>query len=176
MQLTLILCGVALYFGGCECSDFFLTRQPGAESFRPKLWVRFVYWSVIAIFIGGLVVNLQQRSWLSVWLGVLLVFVVLRLRTVFVDSEGISSCGLLGTRRRSIPWSEVSRISSDWQEEYMSRARLPAITGYSVTVTGRTGNKIEHSVLNTGQARFLDALRRYVPREVFDPGLYDWHP
>jgi hypothetical protein len=162
MQLMLILCGVALYFGGCECSDFFLTRQPGAESFRPKLWVRFVYWSVIAILIGGL--------------GVLLVFVVLRLRTVFVDSEGISSCDLLGTRRRSIPWSEVSRISSDWQEEYMSRARLPAITGYSVTVTGRTGNKIEHSVLNTGQARFLDALRRYVPREVFDPGLYDWHP
>ena|ERR1700676_1166062 len=33
-----------------------------------------------------------------------------------------------------------------------------------------------HGVVNQKQDLFLDALRRYLPPEALDPGLYDWHP
>jgi hypothetical protein len=48
--------------------------------------------------------------------------------------------------------------------------------GTSVTVTSRDGANIQHGVVNRNQGLFLDALRRYLPPEVFDAGLYDWHP
>ena len=62
---------------------------------------------------------------------------------------------------------------SDWQEAHF---RFWTFTGYSVTVISRYGSRIEQGFVNQGQARFLSALRRFVPREAFDAGLYEWHP
>jgi hypothetical protein len=92
---------------------------------------------------------------------------------VLVDSFGVSSRSMFGLFRRAIPWAEVNRVGSDWQEEHF---RFWTFTGYNVTVIGRDGSRIEHGLVNTDQARFLNALRRFVPRETFDAGLYEWHP
>ena len=97
---------------------------------------------------------------------------------MLVDSSAVSSCSLFGLLRRSIPWVEVIQVSSDWQEErlHWGFAAIWAFTGYSVTVRARDGSTVQHGVVNKDQARFLNALRRFVPREAFDAGLYDWHP
>jgi hypothetical protein len=93
---------------------------------------------------------------------------------VMVDSSALSSCTLFGLRRGSIPWAEVYRISSDWQEQQLIWGLI--LMGYSVTVRGRNGSTVQNGVVNKDQGGFLNALRRFVPREAFDPGLYDWHP
>ena len=99
-------------------------------------------------------------------------------RTVTLDSTAISSCSLFGLFRRSIVWAEALRVSSDWQEERLHWGLDPiwTFTGYSVTVTARDGRTVQHGVVNKDQGRFLDELRRFLPREAFDAGLYDWHP
>jgi len=48
--------------------------------------------------------------------------------------------------------------------------------GTSLTVKSRDGVSIQHGVVNRKQGLFLDAIRRYLPAEAFDAGLYDWHP
>jgi hypothetical protein len=68
---------------------------------------------------------------------------------------------------------------SDWQEERLTFNLFTSIwtfMGTSVTVRSRDGVSIQHGVVNRKQGLFLDALRRYLPPETFDPGVYDWHP
>jgi hypothetical protein len=97
---------------------------------------------------------------------------------VLVDSSAVSSCSLFGLNRSPIYWGEVSRVASDWEEERLTFNLFTVIwtfMGTSVTVTSRNGPSIQHGVVNRKQGLFLDALRRYLPREAFDPGIYDWH-
>jgi len=184
MQVLRLVCVVGLYWSACELIEYLVVRRHAAQTFPPKLGWRLLRWSMIAWCIAGIVERLHQNSrqpdeW-PVWAFVLLLlFWVVWPRTVLVDSLAVSSCSLLGIRRRQIVWGQVSRITSDWEEQRLSINLVTAIwtfMGTSVTVTSRDGVSIQHGVLNRKQAVFLDALRRYLPRETFDVGLYDWRP
>jgi hypothetical protein len=184
MQALPLICAVVLYLGACELVEYLLVRRQAGEIFPPKLWWRFLRWFGIAGCIAGVVERLHRNAakpndW-PLWLyALLLLFWISRPRTVSVDSSGASSCSLFGFRRRSILWSQVSRIMSDWQEERLTFNLFTSIwtfMGTSVTVRSRDGVSIQHGVVNRKQGLFLDALRRYLPPETFDPGIYDWHP
>ena len=167
---------IALYLLICETAEYFLARRRGAEVFPPKMGFRLLRWTGLALCVVGIVSYDKSRSWAMLALCALFFAVWMRWpRTVLVDSLDVSSCSLFGLFRRSIPRAEVGRVSSDWQEVHFFRL-FWTFTGYSVTVTGRDGSRIEHGLVNTNQGRFLDALRRFVPREAFDAGLYEWHP
>lgn len=173
---------VVLYFGACELVEYLAVRRQAAEVFPPKLGWRLLRWVGIAGCIAGIVERLHgnagPKSW-PIWIyALLLLFWLFWPRTVLVDSSAVSSCSLFGFRRRSIPWGEVSRISSDWQEERLSWGftMIWTFMGTSVTATSRDGASIQHGVIHRHQGLFLDELRRYLPRQAFDPGLYDWHP
>ena len=164
----------AFYLFACEVADYFLARRRDAEVFPPKIGFRLVRWLGIAFCIAGMVSYDKSRSWtMLVFCAVLFIFWLHWPRTLLIDSVGISSRSAFGLFRRSIPWFEVNQVRSDWQEE---RFRFWTFMGYSVTVIGRDGRRIEHGLVNTDQGRFLDDLRRFLPREAFDAGLYEWHP
>ena len=175
---------LGLYLCVCELLDYFLIGTSAEAVFRPKLGWRLLRWIAIAgcsivlwqRFHGAQQVPNSPPAWVFL---VLLFFWFFWPRTVLADATGVSSCGLFGFRTRSIPWSEVSRIASDWQEQRLTWNLFTPIwtfMGTSVTVIGRNGVRVQHGVTNQGQAAFLDALRRYLPSQVFDAGLYDWHP
>jgi hypothetical protein len=178
MQGSRLIYVFGLYLAACEVVEYLLVRRHDAEVFPPKLGWRLLRWVGIAACIGGIAVSIRPMSWTLFACSALLLVWVAWPRTVLVDSSAVSSCSLFGLLPRSISWVEASRVSSDWQEERL-RWGLEVIwvfMGYSVTVTGRDGSRIQHGVVNWNQSRFLDALRRYVPRSAFDAGLYDWNP
>ena len=184
MQALPLILAVGLYLGACELVEYLLVRRQAAEVFPPKLGWRLLRWFGIAGCIAGIVDRLHRNvvrpnSW-PIWVYVLLLlFWVFWPRTASVDSSAVSSCSLFGFARRSIHWGEVSRITSDWQEQRLAFNLFTAIwtfMGTRVNVTSREGASIQHGVVNQKQGAFLDALRRYLPRDVFDSGLYDWHP
>lgn len=164
---------IGLYLVACEIAEYFLVRRHDSEVFPPKIGFRLLRWFGIAFCIDRISSNDKSLNWMLILYVVLLVVCLRWPRTMLVDSSGVSSSGVFGLFRRAIPWTEVKQVSSDWQEEHF---RFWTFTGYSVTVIGRDGSGIEHGLINTDQARFLNALRRFVPREAFDAGLYDWHP
>lgn len=175
---------VVLYFGVCELADYFLVRRQAGQAFRPKLGWRLLRWFSIAASVAAIWGKVhgtvaRAKGW-PLWVYVLLLlFWIFWPRSVLVDSSGISSSSLFGIFRRSILWAQTSRIGSDWQEENLSVNFFQAIwtfMGTRITITSRDGISIQHGVVNRKQGMFLDALRSHLPREVFDPGLYDWHP
>ncbi|HEV2288323.1 MAG TPA: hypothetical protein VGR81_05150 [Candidatus Acidoferrales bacterium] len=168
----------------CELTDYLLVRRPAVQAFPPKLGWRLLRWFGIAACVAaiwGRVHGIVARpnSW-PLWVYILLLlFWVFWPRSVLVDSSGISSCSLFGILRRSILWAQTSRIACDWQEENLNVNFFQTIwtfMGTRITVTSRDGIRIQHGVVNQKQGIFLDALRRHLSPEVFDPGLYDWHP
>jgi hypothetical protein len=184
MQALSFVVVIALYLGVCELAEYLLVRRPPGQAFPPKVGWRVLRWCAIAGCVAGIWGQIhgsaaRPNDW-PLWLYVLLLlFWICWPRSVLVDSSGISSCSLFGFLRRSIRWSQMSRITSDWQEERLNINLLTPIwtfMGTRITVTSRDGISIQHGVVNRKQAIFLDALRRYLPREAFDPGLYDWHP
>ena len=48
--------------------------------------------------------------------------------------------------------------------------------GTRIYVFSRNGMRITHGVLRSERGKFLDGLRKYLPRTSFDVGLYDWRP
>jgi hypothetical protein len=184
MHVLPLICLIGIYWGVCELIEYLVVRRPGVETFPPRLGWRLLRWSGIAGCILGIGDRLRQNpgrpsDW-PLWVCVLLLlFWVSWPRTVLVDSLAVSSCSLFGFRRRQILWGRVARITSDWEEQPLAFNLFTPIwtfMGTSVTVTGRDSVRIKHGVVNQGQSSFLDSLRRYVPREAFDPGLYDWLP
>jgi len=179
-----LVCAVGLYWGACELVEYLTVRRHATEAFPPKLGWRLLRWSGIAGCIAGAVERFHQNSprpndW-PLWVYVLLLLLwVFWPRTVLIDSSAVSSCSIFGFRRRQIVWGQVSRITSDWEEEPLFVNLFTPIwkfMGTSVTVTSRDGVSIQHGVVNRKQGLFLDGLRRYLPPEAFDAGIYDWHP
>jgi hypothetical protein len=95
-------------------------------------------------------------------------------RTVLTDADGISSYATFGIRRRMIPWTDVCKVTSDW-EEVQTRLGFRFL-GTRIYVLSRDGSRIAHGIVQSRQAKFLDELRKHLPRETFAPGLYDWRP
>lgn len=164
---------VGLYLIACEVVEFLLLRMHDAEAFPPKIGFRILRWLGIAVCVEGISVSDKSLNWPVIFYAVFLVFWLYWPRTVLIDSSCVFSRSAFGLFRRSVLWPDVCQVSSDWQEEHF---RFWTFTGYSITVWGRNGRKIEHGLVNKDQGRFLNALRRFVPREAFDAGLYDWHP
>ncbi len=183
MQILPLVCAVGLYLGTCELIEYLLVRGQSNETFPPKLGWRLLRWIGIAGCIVGVLERLHRNAgrpndW-PLWVYVLLLlFWIVWPRTVLVDSSALSSCSLFGLRHRTIPWGEVSRISSDWEEQRLTIGldTIWTFMGTRVTVTSRDGATIQHGVIHRHQGAFLDRLRRYLPRQIFDAGLYDWHP
>jgi hypothetical protein len=174
----------ALYLVACEVFEYFLIRRRAEVVFPPKLGWRLLRLTAIAWCIAGIWGRLHGSAtgpggW-PLWLYVVLLFFwIFWPRTVVVDSSTVSSCSLFGFGRRSILWNDASRVSSDWEETRLAWNLFTVLwtfMGTSVTVTGRSGASVQHGVINRAQGLFLDALRRYLPREAFDAGLYDWRP
>jgi hypothetical protein len=172
-----------LYFATCELIDYLAVRKHLAEVFPPKLGWRLCGWFwVAASLIATAATLLAPEAGISRWWALLWAFSFYYwftwFRTVLVDSSGVSSCGIFGLSRRYIPWGDVSRVTFDWQEESIGIGfdRIRAFLGTRLTVVSRNGVSVEHGVIHGHQGMFLDALKRYLPRQVFDTGVYDWHP
>jgi hypothetical protein len=167
-----------LFLSVLEVFEFFAVHKEGSDVFAPKLGWRLFYFVLVAaglIWLSEGLASAGQTHDKAQWVDllVLFVFVIMRPKTVVVSSAGLASYGLYGFRRRFIPWVEVARVSSNWQEEGY---KFWVFMGYGVTVTGRDGTRIEHSIYLRRQGRLLDDLRQHVPATEFDPGLFDWHP
>lgn len=174
----------ALYLLACEIIERAVVRADGGEIYRAKFGWRVFWW----VCMGGSGIAIAERllghgggpKETPLWLLILafLSLVISWPRTVTVNSVGLSSVSLFGLRRRFIPWSEVAAITSDWEEESLFW-KLQAIwkfTGTRILVLSRAGTRIGHTIFLRKQARFLDDLRRYAPKQVFAPGIYDWNP
>lgn len=175
---------VAVYFAACEAVERALVRSEGGHIYRAKLGWRLFWWfsmgGTVVTIAGHLLGRTGGGKDLPTWFFIV-TFVVLVLtwpRTLTVTSAGISSSSLFGMRRRFIPWSEVASITSDWEEENLFW-KLQAIwkfTGTRILVISRAGTCIGHAIFLRKQAEFLEDLRRYAPKQVFAPGIYDWNP
>jgi hypothetical protein len=166
-----------------ELSDFALGRRASGEFFPPKIGWRLLRALMIVGSVAGIAAGLHDRppseKNVPVWVfALLLLFWLLWLRTVRVDSSGVFSSGLFGSFSRAIPRANVARITSDWEDRRLQggATTLWTFTGTRITVKARDGGEISHGVRNQNQRGFLDALRRHLPAAQFDAGLYDWHP
>jgi hypothetical protein len=179
-----LLAVTIIYFGICETMERALVRAGGGDIYRAKFGWRLFWWFCIGGSAANILEQLLGRSdggkQLPVWF-LILAFLGLVLtwpRTVIVDSTGLSSVSLFGMRRRFIPWPEVATITSDWEEEnlFWKLQAIWKLTGTRIIVLSRTDTHIEHTIFVRRQGQFLDDLRRYAPKQVFAPGIYDWHP
>lgn len=174
----------ARYFGVCEAIDQVSARRDAGDVYRPKLRRRIFWWFWIGS--SGLTIVLESlghgrgRNDLLLWFWIVmfLASVLTYPRTVVVTPTGVVSFGLFGARRRFIPWTEVTTVTSDWQEATVSYHFSLAwrLMGTRIVVLNRNGTHIDHTIFLRRQGRFLDDLRRYTPKEAFAPGIYDWHP
>ena len=172
----LVTFGVVL---ALEIFESTIARKEATHVFYPKLGWRLFYFVMIGTSVFLLVLRLsgerepsdQSLLWICV---VLLCSLLVRPKTLVTNAAGLTSFGLYGFRRRFIEWNAVSIVTSDWQEggggifQWFYR-------GYCVAVVGRDGTHVDHSVLQGRQGRFLDDLRAHLNKDVFAPGLYDWH-
>jgi hypothetical protein len=172
---------VLLFLLFLEVSESLIVRKDATQIYPPKIGWRLVYFLIIADLLYDLIgyaPGMQSTSkGFPLWFCVpfLLALLVIRPRTIASESNGLASYSLYGLRHSFIPWSQVSSVTSDWQEEgniwwgWFAR-------GYSVVVTGRDGTRIENTLYLSRQGKFLDDLRQHVPAVAFAPGLFDWHP
>ncbi|HLW97945.1 MAG TPA: hypothetical protein VKR82_04815 [Candidatus Acidoferrales bacterium] len=186
MKLLMLASVFGVIFIACDTIDRLIVKMRSGDIFRPKMGWRILYWFWADVFVAF---SLSSPYWntgpnrLPLWNFVAMILIGLVWiaswpRTLIADCSGISSCSIFGLGLRTVPWAEVSRVSSDWQEEYIKWGfdRIWTFMGTSLTVTSRDGASIQHGLMNRRQGQFLDVLRRYVPRDAFDPGIYDWHP
>jgi len=179
-----LLAIAAFYFTVCEAIERAVVRAQGADVYRAKLGWRLFWWFVMGssglAIVEQLLGHTGGGKQLPVWF-LILIFLSLVItwpRTVIVDTSGLCSVSLFGTRRRFISWPEVVTITSDWENEDLRSGLtfLWRFTGTRIIVLSRSGIHIEHTILLRKQNRFLDDLRRYAPKQDFAPGIYDWNP
>jgi hypothetical protein len=162
-----------------EVLEYLTVRKQSSEIFAPKLGWRLFYFVMIYASTFALISSIQisehsaNRS--HVWWTLLIVFALLffRPRTVVATPEGLASYSFYGLRRDFLPWPEVAAVASDWVEETQGIGGFWSLwvsMGYKITVVGREGGRIEHSIYLRKQARFLDDLRQHVPSSAFAPG------
>ncbi len=183
MWLT-ILTEAALWLGICELIEYFAVRREPGNVYPLKLPWRLAYWAMLAYFfelLRGIVTGSaaaagEHRGLPALIFGAILLFV--RPRSITAGETGVSSCGIFGMFRRFIPWSDVREVSYDWEEV---RGIWPSLalfwnSGPRITVRSRAGLRISHTIWNSRQAAFLRDLRERLPRESFDPGVYEMNP
>lgn len=169
---------LVLFLAMLEISELFAVRREGSDVFAPKIGWRLFYFITIVAFLNISIEHVRSAPhppagpplWFS--LLALLLFVFARPQSLVVSSQGLASYRLWGFSRRFIPWTEVSGVTSDWEEQ---ATRVWTFMGYKVAVTSRDGTRIEHTILHKRQGKFLDDLRQFVPATAFAPGLFDWH-
>jgi hypothetical protein len=179
MSAPKVICVIGIYLLACEILEFMVVRKHAADTFPPKLGWRMLRWIFVALALAAI----GQRFYgqkpepgdAPIWVAFCLLFVgVIWPRTVLVGADGISSCATFGIRRRMIPWIDVGKVTSDW-EEVQTRLGFRFL-GTRIYVLSRDGSRIAHGIVQSRQAKFLDELRKHLPRETFAPGLYDWRP
>ncbi len=180
MEPLEIISVVGAFLLSCEVLEYVTVRRKGVGVYPPKIGWRLARWLAIALGTFVVVARLfhgqqSQANDAPLWLGLLFLLLgAVWPRTVRVGPSGISSCSTFGFRGRTIRWDEVKGINSDW-EEVRTRYGF-TFMGTRIYVLSRTGSQVTHGLVQSHQARFLDDLRNYLPREAFAPGLYEWHP
>ena len=173
---------LALVLAVFEVLEYLTVRKQSSEIFASKLGWRLFYFVMIYASLLALISSIQTSAHslnhARVWWTLLIVFALLffRPRTVVATPEGLASYSFYGLRRHFLPWREVAAVTSDWEKGSDGFSSLLLPIGYRITVAGREGVRIEHSIYMRRQARFLDDLRQHVPSSAFAPGIYDWHP
>ena len=176
---------VALVVFSLEIVESVIVRKEATHVFSPKVGWRCFFFVAIALDLFGFIYLLspthRSPNGAPLWWPLLFLLILLftRPKSLVANSEGLSSYGWYGLRRRFIRWSDASAVTSDWEEERLSQNFLTLLwvfTGYSVTVTGRDGIRMVHTILLRHQSKFLDNLRLHIPARAFAPGLFDWHP
>jgi len=173
----------ALWVCACELVEYSAVRREPGEFYPLGFAWRLAWWGFLAGSLSLIGWTAFGPSWgvdsHRLELGAILLGIVLfmRPRSVTVGPTGVSSCAIFGLFRRYVPWTEVSEVAYDW-EDLPGRLRplLWWLPGSRITVRSRIGRQVQHTIFNRRQGAFLDALRRYLPREAFAPGVYDWHP
>lgn len=160
-----------LFLLSLEGFEFLRVRRESSDVFSMKLGYRLFYF----LLIWGLLLAVWQRQTNPMWpyllgLGTL---VLIRPNTLAITHSGAASYTLWGLHRRFVAWSDVLRVTSDWEEENF---KFWTFTGYKVSVIGRDGTRIDHTIFHRHQAKFLDDLRAHTAISKFAPGLADWHP
>jgi hypothetical protein len=176
---------VAVILSSLEIFESAVVRKQSTVVFSPKAGWRFFYFIVVVLLVFRTIYYLLSAHraaegaplwWFPLLLAILL---LVRPKTLVVNSTGLASYSWYGLRRRFIPWTGVSSVTSDWEEERLTYNLLTLLwvfTGYSITVAGQDATRIVHTILMRDQRKFLDVLRQHVPASVFAPGLFDWHP
>lgn len=163
---------------GLELFEYFVVHhEKDTEVFAPKIGWRLFYFGALAASTLALLADGRashgpkiEPSWFALLVFGLLLFA--RPATIVATSDGLVRYSLYGLRHVVMPWAQVARITSDWQEE----KRSWFTRGYRVSAIARTGTRVEHTFYQRKQGRFLDALRGHLSASAFDAGLYDWHP
>lgn len=159
--------GILLALEGLE---FLRVRRESSDVFSIKFGWRVFY----CLFIGALLPSLWHHQSDRVWLWLALgAFVLLRPKNLAITPTGLASYAFWGLHRRFVAWSDVLSVTSDWEEEHF---KVWTFNGYRVSVTGLDGTRIDHTIFQRHQGRFLDDIRAQVPTIRFAPGLADWHP
>ena len=162
-----------------EIFEFFAIHREATNVFGLKLGWRIYFYCFVVFSVAGSLAALTGLSHdarnLPWWAALLLlVFAIFyRPQLIAANSQGLAGYRFWGIHRRFLPWSEVFIVTSNWQVE---NVRFWRFTGYEIAVTGRNGTRISHTIFLRKRPEFLDELRKYLPRVVFSPGLYDWHP
>jgi hypothetical protein len=162
-----------------EIFELFTIRREANNVFALKvgwrLYYSFFFAASVVVTIDAVMQSPRDLHEPPLWAGLLILVVVVLLRPqpIVTDSQGLAAYRFWGLHRRFIPWTDVSNVGSNWQEQ---NVKVWTFMGYEVTVTGRGGTRIAHTIFLRKQPEFLDDLRRYLPRVAFSPGLYDWHP
>jgi hypothetical protein len=180
MQTLKIISIVGVCLLLCEALEYVSVRRRGVSVYPPKIGWRLVRWLVIGTGIFVVWEHLFRTHQLQsndapLWVGLLFLLVgAIWPRTVRADANGVSSCSTFGFRTRTIRWDEVKAVNSDWEEVRTHYGFT--FMGTRIYVLSRTGPQITHGLAQSHQAKFLEELRNYVPREAFAAGLYEWHP
>lgn len=190
MSWKILISLAIVWLAACELLEYFAVRRDPGDVYPPKILTRFFYWTIMAVAFYAAVGWVRAPSSDgnshpliigAVCLGLVL---VTRPRSLVAGPTGVSSCGIFGLFRRCISWTEVSNVSYDWEEHkpglnplwWLLESGLGGQSGSRITVAGRNGRRIRHTIFNVRQSDFLEDLKRYLPRDVFAPGTYDWCP
>lgn len=178
MWMRLLAEGVG-WVGACEAIEYFAVRKEEGNVYPLKLPWRLAYWALLACFFellrgmasGDPSLDAGHLAVLALISGAIILF--LRPRSIIAGETGVSSCGVFGLIRRFIPWADVQEVSYDWEEPPDRLRVLFWVAGARISVSSRSGDRIKHTIWNSGQASFLNDLRAHVQRAAFDLGVYE---
>ena len=161
-----------------EIIELVAVRREHAELFPPKIGWRILFffagtgaaWVAIEIFPG---IRITNEKGLEVPVMMIVMLWLFRPKTLAINGSGLTFYRFYGLKGSFIPWEEVARVASRWEDAEDRNLWTMLVRNPTVTVTSRDGTSVKFSYTNEGIGRFMSTLREHVPKSAFDEGLYD---